>query len=270
MGIKTNLLKYAALVGLVIATSSAYSVPVLQIGAPGGPGEGTYADYIANLTNPTESDTAVTRGNTLYVAGVYQNNNVLSLGGQSGSGSDWSSIDSAYAVFDGKNAILLAALPDDGNADVVSNILKINGFNPFYTSDTLDGLFPNNHDPLKDGISDYLFFDIGDFAKNSDSVPNFATETGAADGEIKTLTLSGTTGLAWIHFDVLAIETSSQGPRIVSTIENNPGSKDVTWKEEDDGGTPTGIIPEPATLVLLSLGLLALGTIHRQKIRLTT
>ncbi|MCB1770247.1 MAG: choice-of-anchor N protein [Candidatus Competibacteraceae bacterium] len=269
MGIKTGFLKYAALVGFAIATSLAHAVPVLQIGAPAGVGDvGTYADYTVNLTDPTEKDTAVTESSTIYVAGVYQNNNVLNLGAQFGSGSDWSAISSNYQVFNGKGGILVAAVPDGQLAAAIGTLL-VNGNTAFHSSSTLNSLFPNNHDPLKDSVSDFLFFDIGNFVKNLNQVPDFKDETGTADGEIKTLTISGFGSLAWIHFDVLAIETSEQGGgsnvKIVSTIENNPGSHDVTWKKEGGGGG-TQEIPEPASSGLLGLGLLAIGALRRRKV----
>ena len=42
---------------------------------------------------------------------------------------------------------------------------------------------------------------------------------------------------------------------LLTSLDNNPGSKDVTWK--DSGGLPFGI-PEPATPLLLGLGLMGL------------
>jgi len=244
----------------------AWAVPVLQVGAPGGAGEGTYADYQGSTSNPTEKNTAITSGSSLYVAGVYQNNKVRTLGGES-TGLDWGGVNSAYAAFNTYGAILLAAVPDGYLAMAVPPALTVNGLGPIYSSATLSGLFPNNHDPLKDGVSDFLFFDIGDFAKISNAVPDFSSETGAADGEIKTLTLAGAalTDLAWIHFDVLALETSSQGrKKIVTTIENNPGSKDVTWKKPGIVVQPEEI-PEPGVLFLMGAGLLGLGMARRRK-----
>lgn len=256
------------LASMLLATQ-VWAVPVLQVGAPGVTGEGTYANYSPNgvpTSNPTEEETAFTSGSTLYVAGVYQNNNVLNLGGKSSSGADWGTVNTNYSVFNTHGAILLAAVPNGFLAMALSG-LTVAGNTAFHSSATLSGLFPNNHDPLKDGVSDFLFFDIGNFANNLNAVPDFASETGSANGQIKTLTLGGTAlnNLAWIHFDVLALETSSQGhTNIVTTIENNPGSHDVTWKTSN-GGSPPQQIPEPGALLLMGAGLLGLGLARRRK-----
>jgi len=255
------------LAGMLSATH-VWAVPVLQVGAPAGVGDtGAYADYQASTTAPTEADTAITSGGTLYVAGVYQNNNVLTLGGQS-TGTDWGGVNTAYSVFNGHGSILLAAVPDGYLAMALSS-LTVNGNAAIYNSATLSGLFPNNHDPLKDNVSDFLFFDIGNFADNPNAVPDFTSETGAADGSIKTLTLGGTAlaNLAWIHFDVLALETSSQGQtNIVTTIQNNPGSHDVTWKNGGGGGGGGGTIPEPGSLFLMGAGLIGFSLARRRKL----
>jgi hypothetical protein len=240
---------YLAILALSLS-SAAYAVPVLQVGAPAAGGNcstGPYAAYIGSLTNPTETDTALTSGNTICVAGVYKPN-VLNLGGQSGSGKNWS--DFNYPTdFDTHGAVLLVSIPDGSPANLTISVNGSPFFAPFYTSPTLNGLFPNNHDPLKDNIADFLFFDIGDFANNPNAVPDFASETGAADGEIKTLTLGNYSGYSWLHFDVLALETSKKGTKVVF----NPGSHDVTWKPGPP--TPPQPAPEPGILWLLGSGL---------------
>jgi hypothetical protein len=235
------------------------TVPVLQVGAPGGPGEGTYATYQTSTSNPTETDTAITSGGTLYVAGVYQNN-VFSLGGQGTGGNNWSTY-GLPTIFNTHDAILLVSVPDGTLASALAS-LTVGGNLAFY-SDANNSYFPNNHDPVKPGISDFLFFDIGDFSKIAGAVPDFASETGGADGQIKTLNVAGFGSLPWAHFDVMALETrTGGGTRISTTLENNPGSHDVTWKGD---GPPPQEIPEPATLALLGLGLLAIGMSRKKK-----
>jgi len=266
-----------------VLPSLALAVPVLQVGAPAGSSDsGTYADYIGNLTDPTEEDTAVTSGSTLYVGGVYQQKSVLNLGGKYDTGSDWTSFNgppdegglSFPSIFDGKGAVLMASIPDGSLLDTSSFSLVLYdqsapsvAINSFYSSENLT-FFPNNHAPVKDAVSDFLFFDIGDFAKITDAVPNFdETESDTKNGEIKEFIID-VTGLDWIHFDVMALETHGDIVDLITTIddtdlENNPGSHDLTWKYDDDGGEDE--IPEPSTLVLLGLGLVGLAAYRRKK-----
>jgi hypothetical protein len=263
---KASLLAGVLACALVAATASVYATPVLQVGAPASGGTCAAGPYVLNTsssTNPTENDTAIVSGNSLCVAGVY-GPNTLFLGGQYLSGDDWSDLKDTGPVsgWDGKGAVLIAAVPDGQLASALGS-LKINNVLAFGGSATFQGSFPNNHDPVKDSVSDFLFFDIGDFDELTGGVPNFQNSGDAkANGEVLQLSLSGQASLAWIHFDVMALETSTRGTNVASTIENNPGSHDVTWK--DGGGPPQEQLPEPATLVLVGASLLMLAASRRR------
>ncbi len=250
-----------------VVASNAQAIPVLQVGAPGGPGEGTYADYIVDLSNPDENDTAITSGGTIYAAGTYKKDTELLGGALSTFLPDWSDFCFADVCFNNEfndsGAILMATVPD---GSLGSGSLTVNSSGAIYDTDTyLDGFFvpnpPANHAPIQE--QDYLFFDIGNFGE-SDLVPDFYEESGSADGEIKILNIE-TSGFDWIHFDVFAIESSMNktNGQFASTItysfnvQGNPGSHDVTWKQ----------IPEPSTIILLGSSLLGLA-IFRNKFKI--
>ncbi len=245
----------------ILATGSVQAIPTLQVGAPGGSGEGAYANYQASTSNPTETNTAITGQTTLYFAGVF-GPNTIALGAATATGGGYSSVDPLLSVFDGHGAIVVASVAEGQLANASG--LTIGGQSAFSSSTTIGALFPNSHDSVKDAISDFLFFDIGSFIAQQNAVPDFADETGAADGEIKTLLIGGVGSLAWIHFDLVALETyttgsinSSQGLKINTSFDNNPGSHDVTWKNQVP--EPSVPVPEPNVIVLLGLGLMSMG-----------
>lgn len=267
--LRGNIMKKMLLIVLFIfmVASSAQAVPILQVGAPAGPDDsGIYADYIVDLSNPDENDTAITSGGTIYAAGAYKNDNVLLLGGQYLSIlSGWNDFGFDNS-FNGSGAILMATVAD---GTLGSGSLTVNGSSAIYsTAGYMDGFIvpnpPANHAPIQD--QDYLFFNIGDFGM-TDLIPNFDDESvGQTYGEIKTLDIA-TSGFDWIHFDVFALQTSIErsNGRVTTSLttsftvdlEGNPGSKDVTWKQ----------IPEPSTMILLGSSLIGLA-IFRKKFKI--
>lgn len=242
---------------LFFVVSQAHAVPVLQVGAPGASGQG-YAPYASQGSNPTEADTAITSGNLLYVAGTYRPGTVLLGGKSTATNQDWTYF-GMPAEFNGKGAILVASVEDGTTGDIT-----VDGLGAFYTSSI--SLFPNPHDPVKSGVSDFLYFDLGNFA-NNEKVADFADGTGAADGEIMEL-LINVLGYDWVHFDVMALmnDTTSSGEKKTKVAStgyetdpvNNPGSHDVTWKE-------TQPVPEPGTVMLLGAGAVITAFVRRRK-----
>jgi hypothetical protein len=246
---------------LLLGAVSAYAVPTLQVGVSDG--SGGWLTNTATLTDPTEEDTVVTSGTLISFAGLYKKD-VLNVGGQYGDGDDWSTFELPTA-FDGHGAVALVSVPDGWGAYAYAN-LRLGGDLAFYT-DADNSYFPNEHDPVKADVADFLFFDIGDFANLADQVVDFQDPGELFDGEIKNLMISGMGDLAWIHFDLMAIVTSENNKsEIFTNLENNPGSHDVTWKDDGGGGGGGGNpIPEPSTLLLMGAGLLGLGLAQRMR-----
>jgi hypothetical protein len=126
---------------------------------------------------------------------------------------------------------------ETGNAD---------GFDGYSDKDFLPGDTEfNNHYPFKEGISNFLIYDLGDFDKTSNAVSNYSTEDpidyNIADGEEKTYSVL-ISGFSTAHFDVYGYEDTGESKRFESTWSINPASHDAT------------MVPEPATICLLGLG----------------
>ncbi|OHB24975.1 MAG: hypothetical protein A2X84_14225 [Desulfuromonadaceae bacterium GWC2_58_13] len=249
--------KIVLLISLVLVwAGQVWAVPVLQVGVPDG--DGGYVDY---TTSGDDSNTAFTSGNTFSVAGLYANG-VVNLGGQYGSGSDWTNF-GLPSYFAGKRAVLIATVSEGVSGTLQVKVGNTGSFlDPFYKAlvDEND-YFVDNHFPLnKEKIYDFFYFDIGDFAQLG-TVPNFAAPTDVgSSGEVKILTLN-ITGFDWVHFDVMALETYSNDTKKVG----NPGSHDVTWKYDGTVVSTGDPVPEPGTIILVGVGLVGVAVYRRRQ-----
>ena len=252
--------------------AAAYAIPVLQVGVENG--SGWYLPYTASSSNPIETDTAITNGSSFVVGGLVAPTTTPGgktiteyLGGKIGAGYDWSNYGLPAETFNGHGALLLVSVPD-GTGSAASGSLRING-DAAFAWDAVNNYFPNNHDPVKEDVADFLFFDIGSFSSNPNTVPDFSIQPPPASpekkaGEIKSFTIAGGGDLAWLHFDVMAIQTlvTVNGTTEYSNrLENNPGSHDVT----EPPAPPVTTVPEPGTLVLIGAGLFGLGIFSRRR-----
>lgn len=105
----------------------------------------------------------------------------------------------------------------------------------------------NEHYPFKEGVSDFLIYDLGEFF-NLGSVNNYSTEEGieygAGQGEERTYSVT-MSGFGSLHFDVYGLADD--------TWKINPASHDTT------------VVPAPGALLLGSMGIGIVGWLRRRR-----
>ncbi|PKM12709.1 MAG: PEP-CTERM sorting domain-containing protein [Gammaproteobacteria bacterium HGW-Gammaproteobacteria-3] len=276
---KNNGFRLLLLSALMTVSIAVQAAPVLQVGAPAGSGDtGFYADVQANTTDPTETDTAITGGTTILFAGI--TDGLLKLGGQfsgtQGTGANYSTVGNGNnanpdrSIFDNQGGAIVFVTVAQGLGQSVFNNLTLNSVNAFAWQDAAEQLFPNSHAPVKDATSDFVFFNIGNFSGTT-AIPDFQDESlGNKTGEIKEVTLGGILNtFEWLHFDIIALATDIQGQTTLrTTLDNNPGSHDVTFKNPDFNppNPDPEPIPEPPMVWLLGASLLMLtGWLRKHK-----
>ena len=103
---------------------------------------------------------------------------------------------------------------------------------------------------LNEKVSDFLLYEIGDFDRVSNAVSNYSAGEpiahNVADGQEKTFAVS-ISGFTTVHFDVYGYMQTSRRHTLGATWAINPGSHGAT-----------SMVPEPATVLLLGLGMTVL------------
>lgn len=155
----------------------------------------------------------------------------------------------------------------DADRDILTNELgNAAGFDGYLDKGFLpaDVTF-NNHYPFQAGISDFLIYDIGDFAA-FEAIHNYNADTADSDYVAPPIPVTANslgqekhflveiTGFDWAHFDLYGMETTSQGKKFKSTWGIDPGSHDATY-----------MIPAPGAMLLGSIGAGLVGWLRRRR-----
>lgn len=151
----------------------------------------------------------------------------------------------------------------DADVDLLTDVTGYDGYltKSFIPEDDKNkDVTGNNHYPFKDGVSDFLLYDIGDF-DNLGTVNNYDAGNGGSIalnsgyGEEKTFSVS-VTGFTSVHFDVYGYDVSSIGTEVmIGKWDISPGSHDSTY-----------LVPAPGAILLSCIGVGLVGKLRRRRI----
>lgn len=146
----------------------------------------------------------------------------------------------------------------NANEDILSDVAGLDGYDKKEDFETFN---MNQHAPTKDDLSDFVLYDLGDFGNTDSNLKNYNAE----DGTITTSTAVGEQreylvsigGFSYVHFTVYGYDQVCRGN---SQWKQNPPSHDATW----DPPVERPPVPEPATMLLFSFGMMGTGLLRRK------
>jgi len=235
-----------ALVTLLMVFSSAWATPTFQtyisggtagdVGADGETWIGQSDPFTLVVVGAYTGDTAGLSWGTLIVSVPQGETGTLTIGGA--------------ALLTGARDTGVGMIPDGpAGLDLLSNVAGADGYENKCAVLDLD-----NHFPYQNGVANFLYFDVGDFA-NLGPIHNYDAGSGnitlEGTGQEKTFAVS-VTGFSWVHFDLGGYVDRESGR---DAWEINPGSHDAT----------STTVPVPGSLLLAALGAGLVGHIRRRR-----